>query len=108
MSSINNLSRGNQEFVQKMITIFIEQTIDTINKVEKAMSINDFQEVSRLIHKIKPSIEGMGILSILDDVKLLEKTSKETNDKELIVSLFSHIKFTLEKVVFLLKENEIK
>ena len=50
----------------------------------------------------------MGILSIVDDVKLLEKVSKETNDKEQIILLFSTIKFTLEKVVLLLKENEIK
>ena len=108
LSSLNNLSRGNQEFVQKMITVFIDQTIETIEKVEKAIPLNDFQEVSRLIHKIKPSVEGMGILSIVDDVKLLEKISKETNDKEQIILLFSTIKFTLEKVVLLLKENEIK
>ncbi len=108
LSSLNNLSRGNQEFVQKMITVFIDQTIETIEKVEKAIPLNDFQEVSRLIHKIKPSVEGMGILSILDDVKFLEKISKETNDKEHIILLFSTIKFTLEKVVLLLKENEIK
>ncbi len=108
LSSLNNLSRGNQEFVQKMITVFIDQTIETIEKVEKAIPLNDFQEVSRLIHKIKPSVEGMGILSIVDDVKLLEKVSKETNDKEQIILLFSTIKFTLEKVVLLLKENEIK
>ena len=108
LSSLNNLSRGNQEFVQKMITVFIDQTIETIEKAEKAIPLNDFQEVSRLIHKIKPSVEGMGILSIVDDVKLLEKVSKETNDKEQIILLFSTIKFTLEKVVLLLKENEIK
>ncbi len=108
LNSINNLSRGNEEFVQKMIAIFIDQTIDTIQKVEKALLTNNFQEVSRLIHKIKPSIEGMGILSILDDVKLLEKKAKETTDKELINSLFATIKFTLEKIVQLLKENELK
>jgi CheY-like chemotaxis protein len=111
MSSINNLSRGNEEFVQKMIAIFIDQTLDTIEKVERALLTNDYPEVSRLIHKIKPSIEGMGILSILDDVKLLEKITKENNknyDKEEIYSLYSTIKFTLEKVVLLLKENEVK
>lgn len=108
LSSINNLSRGNQEFVQKMITIFINQTIETIETIEKALSINDYQEVSRLIHKIKPSIEGIGVISILDQVKLLEKTAKEGKDKKLIDSLFLTIKFTLEKVVQYLKNNELK
>jgi len=81
MNSINNLSRGNEEFVQKMITIFIDQTQDTIEKIERALLTNDYLEVSRLIHKIKPSIEGMGVLSILEDVKSLEKITKEEYKK---------------------------
>jgi PAS domain S-box-containing protein len=50
LSSLNNLSRGNTEFVQKMISIFVEQTTDTIQKIEKAIAINHFEEVFRLTH----------------------------------------------------------
>ena len=107
LSSLNNLSRGNSEFVQKMITIFIAQTTETIEKVEDAIEVKNYLEVSRLIHKIKPSIEGIGIISILEEVKLLEKISAENNNKKLINSLFNTIKFTLEKVILQLKENEL-
>ena len=99
LTAINTLSRGSTAFVNQMIEIFIEQTTETINKVEKAITQNNFKEVSRLIHKIKPSVESLGIITITKEIKLLEKTAKETSDKEQITSLFSVIKKVLEKAV---------
>ena len=107
LNSITKLSRGNKDFVIKMTNIFVNQTTDTIEKVETAISSNDFLEVSRLTHKIKPSIEGMGVFSIMDEIKLLEKVAKETDDKDLITTLFLKIKITLEQVVLQLRKNEL-
>ncbi len=108
LNSLNALSRGNDDFVIKMISIFIDQTKDTIIKVEEALNGNDFIEVSKLIHKIKPSVDGLGILSISNEIKLLEKIAKETSDKDQMVALFDVIKEVLSKVVVLLEQNELK
>lgn len=108
LNSLNNLSRGNKEFVEKMVVIFIEQTNTTIEKIKNAIEAENFIEVSQLIHKIKPSIEGIGVISILDDVKILEKIAKESNDKKQIEAIFSGIKEVLIEVVIQLKENEIE
>lgn len=107
LSSLNNLSRGNKEFVEKMIVIFIDQTNSTIEKIQNAIEANNYIEVSQLIHKIKPSIEGIGVISIVNDVKLLEKLTKETPNKQEVESVFSVIKTTLKKVVTQLQQNEI-
>lgn len=108
LTSLNNLSRGNIEFMEKMVSIFIEQSTDTIEKTSIAISQNDFIEVSRLIHKIKPSVETLGIMSINSELKLLEKIAKETEDKEQITTLFGVIKEVLEKAVIQLKEYKIE
>lgn len=108
LNSLNALSRGNDDFVFKMISIFIEQTKDTIDKVELALESDNFKEVSKLIHKIKPSVDGLGVSSISNEIKLLEKIANESNDKEQIVSLFETIKNVLVKVVALLEEHELK
>jgi PAS domain S-box-containing protein len=106
LTSLHNISRGNEEFITKMIAIFIEQTTDALEKSEIAISQNNFMEVSRLIHKIKPSVESLGITSILSELKILEKTAKATKDKEKILALFSVIKEVLQEAVIQLKENE--
>ena len=99
LNSLNNISRGNKEFIAKMIEIFIEQTTDVIEKVEIAISQNDFIEVSRLIHKIRPGIESLGIITITKEMQLLEKTAKTSNDKEKISALFFIIRAVLEKAI---------
>lgn len=108
LTSITKMSRGNNDFILKMLTIFVNQTTETFDKIETAFESNDFQEVSNLIHKIKPSIEGLGIFSIKDEVKKLEKIAKETKNKEAMETLFATIKSTLIEVIELFKTNELK
>ncbi len=107
LNSLYNLSRGNNDFVFKMIEIFIKQTEETIIKINDAIKSNEFSEVSKLIHKIKPSVEGMGIKSLMEDMKNLEVISKNKNDKE-IIRLFEIIKESLQLAIVQLKENELK
>jgi HPt (histidine-containing phosphotransfer) domain-containing protein len=108
LNSLNNLGRGDTEFIDKMIFIFVEQTTETIEKITNAIHQADYVEVSRLIHKIKPSVESMGITSVLSEIKHLEKIAKTTNDKEQIIVLFNIIKKVLEEAVLQIKKNEFK
>lgn len=108
LTSLNNLSRSNKELIAKMIAIFVEQTTDIIEKSTIAISQDNFIEVSRLIHKIKPSVESLGITSIISELKLLEKIAKEAKDKEQIIVLFNIIKEVLKKAVLQLIEDKIK
>ncbi len=107
LSSLFTLSRGNSEFVIKMSAIFVEQTTDIIKKATTAINLNDFAEASRLIHKIRPSVESLGIKSIIKELKHFEKIAKETSDKEQILALFNTIKDILELVIVQLNENEL-
>lgn len=107
LASLDKLSRGDREFKLKMLTIFIEQTTDVIEKITAAIEMDDFMEVSRLIHKIKPSVESLGITCIIAEIRHLEKIAKKTTDKEQISSLFSKIEDVLEKTIIQLREDEI-
>jgi HPt (histidine-containing phosphotransfer) domain-containing protein len=101
------LTKLDQEFIKKMIVIFVTQTKTIIEETEKAIEENNFLEVSRLIHKIKPSIDGMGINSIYEEVRELERISKTTTDKNEIAQLFLLIKKVLIQTVNELEEKEL-
>lgn len=104
IKNIKTLSRGNEEFVQKMLSIFISQTQETIPLVEKAFEEKNNSEIARLVHKIKPSVEGIGIFSIKEDVKLLEISAKEQKaELTELYALFEKIKQTLNTVINQLK-----
>lgn len=106
LKNIKLLSRGDEAFVQKMLSIFISQTQETIPLVEKSLQENHFIEVARLIHKIKPSIEGIGISSIKEDIIRLEILAKEQSpETSKILSLFEKIKMVLATVITQLKQE---
>lgn len=107
LTHLITLSKNNSEFVIKMLHIFINQAKDIITKTEAAIEQNDFLEVSKLMHKIKPSIEGVGIDTIYNEVRELEKISLTSTNKEKISELFGTIKIILIKVIEQLEENEI-
>ena len=89
-----------------MLAIFISQTEETIPLVEEAFRNRNYAEISRIIHKIKPSIEGVGIHSIKDDVRQLEMDAKDPDaDFTALYSLFVKIKETLTKAIAELKEE---
>ncbi len=106
LAILNTMSRGDKDFVKKMVSIFISQTQDVIAKVEEALLKDDFLLVSQLIHKVKPSIESMGIVTIIDDVKKLEKLAKESNDYERVDKLFLHIKTVLLTTISQLEKED--
>lgn len=107
LNSLYNLSRGNNDFVIKMIEIFIKQTEDTLIKVSEAITTNELTDISKLIHKIKPSVEGMGIKSLMDDVKKLETMDKSQDNKEEVIRLFEIVKEGLQLSIDQLKQNEL-
>lgn len=106
LSSIEELARDDEEFIQKMLSIFITQIQETIPLVDKAFKEKDYAEISRLMHKIKPSIEGFGIYSIKEKVKDLEMNAKEKSIKfSELYELFKEIKTTLIQVIEQLQEK---
>lgn len=107
INALHDLSRGNDEFVVKMVGVFVEQTITTIEKIDAALESNNFLEISQLIHKIRPSTDNMGILSIQSEMKTLEKTAKETQNKVQITAIYMVVKKTLQHVISQLQKNEL-
>lgn len=106
LKNIHILSRGDKDFMRKMLLIFIGQTETTIPLMKKAFDEKNYVEIAKLMHKIRPSIQAIGITSIESEVKQLELLATEQN-KEFpeLYSLFEKIKETLEIVVTQLKDE---
>jgi HPt (histidine-containing phosphotransfer) domain-containing protein len=107
LNVLRNSSRGSEEFVLKMVGVFVEQTIATIEKIDAALESNDFLEISQLIHEIRPSTANMGIQSIQSQMKILEKIAKETQNKVEITGIYTLVKNTLQLVISQLQKNEL-
>lgn len=67
---LENLSRGNKDFITRMLQIFCE---DGSAQLEQINSTKDSEEIARLAHKIKPSIDYLSNKEFKDLVRNIER-----------------------------------
>lgn len=103
---IRELSRGDQSFVDKMIQIFVEHTPTSMTELKVAFENQDFLTISKIAHRMKPSIDNMGIDSLKNPIRELESSAKMENiDENKVASLIEKIRSTLVKVIDDLRAN---
>lgn len=93
---LNQMSKGNDEFVNKMLTIFCKLAEENIELIHQGLKEKDIIQLNKIAHKIKPSIDQMGIESIKETVRKLEKYNEiDAQLTEMCLTIIS----TLRKVV---------
>ena len=73
LSGLEKMSRGNNEFVIKMLSIFVSMTEENSIKMQQYLENYDWFEMKAIAHKIKPSIDQLEIKSIQGSVRWLEQ-----------------------------------
>ena len=74
---IRNFSRGDPEFVRKMINLFREQMPASVDEIRTALKKGDPEQIMKTAHRIKPTIDSFGIDDLKMDIRSIEDLAKE-------------------------------
>ncbi len=108
LTGIKKLGQGDEAFIKKIIALFITQTQEMLPQIELAFDHQNFAEIARLVHKIRPSVEAVGITSISAEMKELEVSAKEQRlEISKLYLLFEKIKNTLMNAIAQMKEDQL-
>ena len=107
LHQLNIVSRDDHEYCKKMIGIFIEHTALSISQINESYLEKDLNAVYSVVHRIKPSIDLMGIESLKEPIRFIERNAKDLNDSEVLTKQINFLFMVLNKVINQLKENEI-
>ncbi len=99
ISGIQAISRGNNDFVLKIVKMFVSQTPAFVEDMKLKYIGRDLKDMAAVAHKIKPSIENMGIASLHEAIREIERLGKEENDSELLPTLLQQVENTLHLVI---------
>jgi len=99
LSSIRAISRGNQFFVQKMVNMFMAQTPVQVAEMESSYHHNNFKEMAAIAHKIKPSIDNMGIVSLRNPIREIERIGKTGTGHDSLSGLVQIVSTHLRQVI---------
>ena len=101
------LSAGSNEFMIKIIGMFLDQVPDTAQDIKKAFEAADYEKTKALAHKIKATYIQFGVKKLEEDIFLLnyfDIHSKSDLEKcktavENLVLVTKQIQIELEKVL---------
>jgi HPt (histidine-containing phosphotransfer) domain-containing protein len=99
------LSGGNTEFVNKMVDMFIEITPELINRIKIGLMDQNYEEIKAASHKMKPSIDIMGIVSLKSEIRTIEKLASEKEDLMELRESINHLDDTMNEVFYQLKHR---
>lgn len=107
LAQLRELAGDSEEFVIEMVSAFLEHGPSQIEEINDAMKTLNYIEVGRAAHKIKPTLDLMGVESLEKVIRKIEQYGKnEENLNELpaliktvndeIVEVFSEMKLEYE------------
>ncbi len=98
LSQLLSMSRGNQEFIDKMINIFIKNARVAADNIGNAIQTKNLTEVQNILHKIKPSVHTLQIQPVMDTVAFFEQIEEGSNWSDAIESPLTKMQETLYTV----------
>jgi len=105
LTMVRQIGKGNPDFIGKMVSLFLDQLPNDIEKLKDYSDKDEWDALSKLAHRMKPSIEGMGIHSLKTIIRELETRSRNNEsirDAEM-KKLVSFTCETMEKVLVQLR-----
>ena len=98
--------------MRKMLMLFIETIPPTIAKMVDHFKMGEMDTISSLAHKIKPTLNGVGIVILKEVIRNIEdyRERKRTtvqleDDIESLQKIITGIVLEFEKEILLLKNN---
>lgn len=108
LTGIRKLGQGDEAFIKKIIALFITQTQELLPQIEFAFNNQNFAEIARIVHKLRPSVEAVGITSISSEMRELEVSAKEQSmEISKLYLLFEKIKNTLMNAIAQMEKDHL-
>jgi CheY-like chemotaxis protein len=105
LTLVNEITKGNQEFMKNLVQIFIDTIPATCKEMIAACAVNDWEQASKLAHKLKSTVDTMQIASIKEEVRTVEMNGKQVIDVTAIPAIVHKIALIISEVTIQLKKE---
>lgn len=91
LSKLREMAGDDEAFVVRMVRMFLEQTPESLNNINQQYETGDLTQVRKLSHKMKPSIDFMGVESLKNEVRQIEAIADEGDPNNALPELLEKL-----------------
>jgi hypothetical protein len=92
-------ARDNISFLKRMLNIFIETIPPIIERMYEHFEKGEMDAIATLAHKIKPTIDGAGIVSLKETIRSIENYRDKKRSPEQLKSDIVRINQVIDAVI---------
>ena len=91
LTLISSISGGDSGFLRKMILLFNETVPQNVKELVDATHNANWEQVSKMAHKLKSTVDSMGIKSIREDIRAVEANARNLENLQAVPALVSRV-----------------
>jgi len=99
LTMVQSVSGGDEGFIKKMVALFIETVPQNVQDLKKALQEENWEQVGKTAHKLKSTIDSMGIKSIRREIREVEANAKQLESLQTIPSLVATIDLVINECI---------
>lgn len=105
LSKVYALSDDNSEFVIQVVTLFVTEIPEDLLEIKEGIKKNDHKHAYFHAHKIKPSLDLLGLKTAFEEILQLEAWAIAEGEKKEIKETFKSVKNQVDEAVKELKKD---
>ena len=92
LTYLNGIANGSDEFIKKMLFLFLTQTPEAVSNLEKHLNNKDWNALRFTAHKLKASFIFIGVKEIPDIISTVEEYAENGVNLDLLPEMIFRIK----------------
>ena len=105
LDKLNEMADGDEDFISSVISVFLEEVPQDLERLEVALENENYQQVYQLAHKIKPNVDLLGMEQTRAAALEMETLGKSEANMAEIKNTFPILKKDVDQVVAELRKD---
>lgn len=103
LAKVYAICEDDQEFIMQIIQLFVNEVPVDLEKIKEGIDLKNHSFAYSFAHKIKPTLDLLGMENAFDEILQIEKWTNEEGKKKEIIEVYKSLANRIE-----LASNEIK
>ncbi|HAH55147.1 MAG TPA: histidine kinase [Flavobacterium sp.] len=105
LAKVYALSENNSEFVLQIVTLFVNEIPEDVAEIKEGIKKKDHKHTYSYAHKIKPSLDLLGLKVAFEEILQIEAWTKVEGKKKEIKETFKSVKQQIKYATKELKKD---
>lgn len=105
LSMVEAIAGGDSSFISKMLQLFVDTAPGTIRELKSLCEKKQWQEMSKVAHKLKSTIDSMGIESLKQTIRDIEASGKTGTNIEAVPAMVRSVTEVMDSVMTEIKKD---